>query len=200
MHGGAEFVAAVEAGEFDEYGDAGDCAAELGDQVAAGFHGSAGGQEVVYDQYALAFDDGVGVHFEGVFAVLEVVGHGDAAVGELAGLADDDEAGGETAGDGGAEDESAAFGADDEVDVLAAEGVGEELDGEGEAGGVGEEGCDVAEEDAGLGEIGYVANQPVEIFGHGESLGKWAGFASFEAVTTIMIVLPVSRSSHLVSR
>ena len=98
------------------------------DQIAAGLHGAAGGEDVVDDQDALAFDDGVGVHFQGVFAVFEIVGHCDFFVGELAGLADEDEAGAEAAGDGGAEDEAAAFGADDEVDILAAEGIGQQFD------------------------------------------------------------------------
>ncbi|PWS20970.1 hypothetical protein DKP78_26045, partial [Enterococcus faecium] len=68
--------------------------------------------------------------------------------------------------DGGAEDEAAALGADDEVDVLAAEGVGEQFHGEGDAGGVGQERRDVAEEDPLLGEVVDVADEALEALDH----------------------------------
>src|SRR5687768_7246190 len=121
---GFDLCLSAEHDEFDEDGDADDLAAELFDDVAAGFHGSAGGEDVVADEDALAGTDGVLVHFENALAVFEGVALRDGAEGELAGLADDAEARGEAAGDGGAEDEAAGLGADDEVDVLPAEGVG----------------------------------------------------------------------------
>ena len=126
---GGDFIAAFEAGEFDEDGDADEFAAEVFDEFDAGFHGSAGGEDVVDEEDALAFDDGVGMDFEGVGAIFEVVSFGDSFVGELAGFADETEARGEAAGDGGAEDEAAAFGADDHADIFAAVGIGHEFDG-----------------------------------------------------------------------
>ncbi len=159
-----DLVSAAEGGEFDEDSDACDLSAELSDEVAGGFHGAAGSEDVVTDEDSLAGFDAVGVHLEGVFAVFEVVGGGYAGSGELAWFSDESEACGEAAGDGGAEDEAPAFGADDEVDVFSAEGIGEEFDGEGEAGGIGEEWGDVAEEDAFFGEIGDFADERFEVF------------------------------------
>jgi len=93
------------------------------------------------------------VHLEGVGAVFEVVGGLVGVGGQLALLADRDEAGAEREGDGGAEDESARLGADDEGDVLAAVGCGERLDDVAEEPRVGEHRGDVAEDDARLREV-----------------------------------------------
>jgi hypothetical protein len=168
LDGGVKVVlgeagAAVEEGEFDEDGDAEDVSAEGLDHVAAGVHGAAGGEEVVDDEAFFAGLDGVFVDFEGVLAVLEVVGEGEFGGGEFAGLADGDEAAGEGLGDGGAEDEAAGFGADDGLDALSAEGVAEDFDGHGEAGGAGEEGSDVLEHDAFFGEVGDVADEGSQV-------------------------------------
>src|SRR6202012_4155502 len=88
---------------------------------------------VIDDQNPLAFDDGVGMHFERVGAVLQVVGDRLLLVRQLARVTDGDEAGGQAAGAGGAEDEAAAFGSDDKVDILAAERIGEQFDRQREA-------------------------------------------------------------------
>src|SRR5690606_41941883 len=74
---------AAEACELDEHGDAGDLSAELSDEVDAGFHGAACGEDIVTDEDALPGADVVGVHFEGGCAVLEGVRHAHALAGEL---------------------------------------------------------------------------------------------------------------------
>ena len=66
----SNFGSAPEAEQFDEYGDAGELAAEMIHEIAACLHGAAGGEDIVDDEHALAADDGVGVHFESVLAVL----------------------------------------------------------------------------------------------------------------------------------
>jgi hypothetical protein len=57
-----------------------------------------------------------------------------------------------------AEDEAAGLHADHDVDVLVLEGLGHELDGLAERGGVPKERRDVVEQDARLGEVGDLAD------------------------------------------
>jgi len=125
-----------------------------------------GGEDIIDDQDALPGPDGVGVHLEGVGAVLQVVGNGDRLAGELPRLADQAEPGRQAAGDGRPEDEPAALGPDDQVDVVAAERVGQQFDRQGQPRRIGQQRRDVAEQDARLGEVGDVADQPLEVF-HG---------------------------------
>ena len=132
-----EFGASGEEGQFDEEGDADDFAAELFDHSAGGLHGASGGEEVIDHEDALTVLDGVGVDFEFVGSVFEFVFFGDGLSGQFAGLAYGDETDIEFSGDGGAEDKAAGFGADDEVDVLVAVGIGHCLAGQGETLGVG---------------------------------------------------------------
>ena len=57
------------------------------DEVAAGFHGAAGGEEIVEQEHALVGTDGIAVDFERVFAVFELVGERQLLRGQLAGFA-----------------------------------------------------------------------------------------------------------------
>lgn len=99
--------AALECGELDEDGDAENLGAAAAGELAAGFDGAAGSEEVVDEKDALPRLEGIGVHFEGVFAVLEGVGHAVDGAREFARFADGDEAGGEGLGDGDPEDKPA---------------------------------------------------------------------------------------------
>ena len=157
-----EAFAAAEEVEFDGEGEAGDFAAELFDELDGGFHGAAGGEQVVDEQDALAGLDGVEVDFERVGAVFEIVGDAGYRCGQLARLADGDEAGIEAVGERGAEDESAGFDAEDEVDLAFKIVGGERVDEHGEAGAVFEQRGDVVEEDARLGEVGHGAHERLE--------------------------------------
>jgi len=173
-------LCAVEEREIDEHGDADDVGVERFDEFTASLHGSAGGEEIVNEQHALAGVDGVEMNLDAVAAVFEVVGRAGGFGGELAGLADGDEAGGEGLRDGGAEDEAAGLGADDEVYMLAAVGVGHELDGEGEGARVAKERREVLEADAGLREVFDLADEGTQLLGTvGErrSLGATSGNA-----------------------
>ena len=66
---------AIEADQLDQYGDADQFAAETIHQIATRLHGSAGGEHIVDDQDALAADNRVGVHFQSVLAVFQVITH-----------------------------------------------------------------------------------------------------------------------------
>lgn len=66
---------AIEADQFDQYGDAGQLAAQTIHQIATGFHGSAGGEDIIHDQDTLAPDDRILVHLQGVLSVFQIVAH-----------------------------------------------------------------------------------------------------------------------------
>lgn len=174
-----DLVAAFELGELDQDGDADDFGAGLLDEFAAGLERAAGGEQVVDDDDLAALADGIGVDLEAVGAVFEGVVDAVDAAGELAGFANGDEPGGEGLSDGGAEDEAAGLGADDEFDTLAAVGVGHQLDGEGETPGIRQQRREILEENPGLGEVGDVADEGVEVHGgeeterRGDGETKW---------------------------
>src|SRR4029450_9380929 len=105
--------------ELDQGGDADDLAAEAFHQAGRGPGGAAGGEHVVDDQDPLAGHDGVGVQLQGGGAVLQRVLLGLDLVGQLAGLADGDEAGAEVVGDRRGQDEPAGLDGDHLVDVAA---------------------------------------------------------------------------------
>ena len=107
--------------------------------------------------------DGVGVGLEGVGAVLELVGGGDGLARQLVGLAGEDQALSGAVGEGGAEDEAAGFGGEDAVVVEAVGGEGEGVDGGVQGLAVLDEGGYVLEGDAGGGEVGYGADEALEV-------------------------------------
>jgi len=170
-----EAVAAFEEVEFDGEGEAGDFSAELLDQLDGGFHGAAGGEQVVYEDDALAGCDGVEVNLKGIGTVLKVISDAGHGSGELARLAHGHKAGVEAVGQGGSEDEAAGLDAKDQVnvvrDIVRRQGVNEL----GEASLVLEQGGDVVEQDAGLGEVGYGADQLFQGL-HIDGVGRLAFF------------------------
>src|ERR687893_510909 len=123
---GAQFLAAAEVGELYEEGHAGDRAPGVLDHLAHGAGRPARGEQVVCDEDAGALRDRVGVGFEGVGTVLEVVGCGDDLPGELLRFAGEDEALSGTVGEGRAEHEAAGFGREYAVvgDVIRSLGEG----------------------------------------------------------------------------
>ena len=96
-------VAPLEEVELDGEGEARDVAAELLNEFHGGFHGAAGGEQVVDEDDALAALHGVEMDLEGVGAILEVIADAGDGSGELARLADGDEAGIEPVSERGAE-------------------------------------------------------------------------------------------------
>src|SRR5579875_3701375 len=145
--------AAFEEVELDGNGEAGDFAAQLLDELHSGLHRAAGGEEVVDDDDALAAFYGIGVNFQRVRAVFEVVLNFGRGGGELLRLAHGDEAGVQAVSQRRAEDEAAGLDAENEIDVFADVVLGEGVDELREAVLVLEQRGDVVEQDAGFGEV-----------------------------------------------
>src|SRR3954453_1238486 len=80
--------AALEEGQLDDEGAGDDLGAGPLDQVAAGTHGAAGGQDVVDQEDTAAGAERVGVDLEAVVAVFELVVERDRGIRKLARLAD----------------------------------------------------------------------------------------------------------------
>src|SRR5579863_8484129 len=99
-------ITAFEEVEFDGEGEARDLTTELLHQFYSGFHGAAGGKQVIDKDYALAGLDGIEVNLEHVGAVFEIVGDTSYRGGQLTRLADGNEAGVETIRQSGTEDET----------------------------------------------------------------------------------------------
>ena len=158
-----EAGAALEEVELDGEGEADDFSAQLLDELDGGFHGAAGGEQVVDEDDALAGLDGVEMDFEGVGAVFEIIGDAGDGGGKLFGLADGDEAGIKAVSERGSKDEAAGFNAEDEIDLLLEVVGGEGVNELGEAGLVLEDGGDVVEEDAGLGKIRDGADEGLDV-------------------------------------
>src|SRR4029450_3342231 len=102
-------LSALEELELDQGGDAHDLAAEPLDQAGRGPGGGAGGGPAGGGQDPLRGGGGVGVQLQGGGPVLERVLLGLDLVGQLAGLADGDEAGPEVVGDRRGQDEAAGL-------------------------------------------------------------------------------------------
>src|SRR5215210_1581146 len=107
---GAQFLAAADVGELYEESYAGDRASGVLDELAHGAGRAPCGEQVVRDEDAGACRDRVGVGFEGVGTVFEVVGCGDDLSGEFLRLAGEDEAFSGAVGEGRTEHEAAGFG------------------------------------------------------------------------------------------
>src|ERR1700738_3405801 len=104
-----EYLATLEAHKLHQEPVAGDLPAEHLDQLTHRPGGSAGGNEVVHDEHSLARPDRVLVGEDRVVAVFEGVGDGPGGEGQLARLADRDEAGPELLRHRAAEDEAAGL-------------------------------------------------------------------------------------------
>src|SRR5215210_8139462 len=150
----AQFLAAAQVGELYEEGHAGDRSSGVLDELAHGAGRTACGEQVDCDQDAGAFGDGVGVGFEGVGTVLEVVGCGDDLAGEFLRLAGEDEALFGAVGEGRAEHEAASFGRENAVVGDAIGSLGEGVHGRVQGAAVLYKGRYVLEGDARPREVG----------------------------------------------
>ena len=104
------------------------------------------------------------MHLEGGGPVFEVVGFGDGLPGELPLLPDEDESLVHRIGDGGAEDETPGFRSDDEVEVDVLHHIDEAVHGHVESVGIAEDGGDVSEDYALLGEVRDLRDVVSELF------------------------------------
>lgn len=140
-------------------------AAELLDETARGGCGAARRDDVVHNEHLLARLYRVGLHLEEVLAVLLFVACRLGRAGQLALLPHGHEAGVEAQGQGGAEEEASGLEAYDDIRLLVCvcdvelEGADERL----VSLGIGEDGEDVFEEDAGRWEVGELAERCFEL-------------------------------------
>ncbi len=153
----ADGFAAAEAVDLEQHRDADHVAAEALDELAAGGEGAARREHVVDEQHARSRGQVV-VHLDGGGAVLEGVVDGCRGAGQLARLADRDESGARGDGGGTREDEPAGVEPRDDVE-LPGERFDDRLGGDAQRLGVGEQGRDVAEDDARLRVVRHVADQ-----------------------------------------
>ena len=138
-------------------------------------HGAAGREQVVDDEDPLAGLDGVAVDLEGVGAVLERVLDGQRLGRQLAQLADRHEARVQLVRHRRREDEPARLHAHDDVDLLVAVRLEHQVDRLLVGRGVLEQRRDVVEQDAGLREVGDLADlRAKRLGGHrGRDLRWW---------------------------
>ena len=132
-------------------------------ELGGGLRGPARREDVVDDDDARAGPDRVLVHLELGDAVLGLVGDLVALGRQLPGLSRGDEARVEPRGERAAEDEAAGLDADDDVDVLADEALGDRVEDDVERPRVGEERRDVLEEDPRGREVRDVADLALRV-------------------------------------
>lgn len=131
--------------------------------IARPRHGAAGRQQVVDQHDALALLHGVLLDLDRVGAVFQRVSVAHCRAGQLALLAQHDEAGAECQGERGGEQEAARFDAGQQVGLVRPQPVGQAFDRRVPGLGVRQQGRDVVEQDAGLGEIRDRADVLLEV-------------------------------------
>ena len=128
-------------------------------ELRRGLGRAAGGEHVVDDDDARLFAQAPPVHLEHLAAVLrrelDPIDRG----GQLPRLSHRDEARVEARGERAAEDEAARLDADDRVDVLADEALGDPVEHDVQRARAREQRRDVLEDDARLREVRHVANE-----------------------------------------
>src|SRR6202171_6257261 len=144
--------------ELDQDLDADDIAAEFANQPDRGGRRAARRQYIIDDQHLLAGFDCIRMHLELGGAVLELVGVTDRLPRQLSGLAEGDEAGVYLDSDRGAGDESAGLDGGDQVGLDLDPLLRHQIDDLAKELLAGEQWRDVAKDDAGLREVGNVAD------------------------------------------
>jgi len=107
----------------------------------------------------LAARYGVGVDFERIAAVFELVGDGHCFSGQLFGFADGDESGIEAVGQSRRENEAARFDSGDDIDFVTLVVLAEAVDERVKAARILQQGGEVVKKNAGFGVIGNFADQ-----------------------------------------
>src|SRR5258707_11172333 len=158
-----KFFAAVEEVQFhDKTQSSNFCAQRLG-QLQAGVGGAAGGQQVVHDDYFLAGLDSVFVDLQRVNAVFQLITPLGGFCRQLARLADGNETGVQTIGQGRAKDETASFNGQHGVYLGVQIVLGKGIDQRGKPHFVFQQGGDVVKENAFLGEVRHLADELLEV-------------------------------------
>src|SRR5581483_11038658 len=158
-----ELLSALETNEFDQERQPLHVAPELFDEVRRRAGGAARRKEIVDDEYALPFGNRIVVHLERIGPVLERVAGLHRFRRQLARLADGRKTRVDAIRDRGAENEAAAFDADDDVDALIDVGQREAVDRGAEADLVLQQRRDVVKQDAGLRKVRYVADFALQL-------------------------------------
>ena len=114
-----EFFASAEKIKLDDEKQTDDFAAETFDQIERRARRSARRQQIIDNQDAMTFADGVTVYFERVLPVFQIVGNGNFFRRKLFRLADGNETGIQMICQRRGENKSARFDADDRVNLLA---------------------------------------------------------------------------------
>src|ERR1700682_1676111 len=177
--------------ELDEEAHACQFGAAVAEQFRGGRGRAAGGEDVVDQQHFLSGDDGVVVDLQGVGAIFEDVLVALLCPGELAGLADGNEAGAEALSDTTTEDEAARLDGRDGGDALAEEWLGQRGHRVVESLGVAEQRCDVAEQNPELGKVGHVADVGAQI--HQNFTSKSPSLPVYSLVSCSILVTSANR-------
>src|SRR6185312_14139577 len=90
------------------------------------------GEQVIHNDHALPAADGVFVDLQGVIAIFKLVSPFHGFSGQLAGLADGDEAGVQPVGQGGAKDETTCFNGQHGINLVVQVVLGERINERGE--------------------------------------------------------------------
>ncbi len=139
---------------------------DLGTDLVQQFHRRLGRSprrnQIVDEEYSLAGLDRPHVDLDAITPVLEIEIPPDRLSGEFARLTNRNESEAHFVGDGRAEDETAGFDSDDQVNAVISVAIGDSIDGEPKAFRVEQERRDVAELDSRLGMVGDGADEGFE--------------------------------------
>lgn len=138
--------------------------AHLANEFERSFHRSPGRKQIVNNQHSRAFFGRIDVDLDRVRSVFQFVRLRRRLPGQLARLANRDEALADVVRKGGAEDEPARFDAANDVVALGVDQGGQPFNRATQPFRVLQEGRDVLEKDARLGEVRYVANIRIDHF------------------------------------
>lgn len=162
----AKLVTALEEGDLEHEKIAHKVASELLHERASSGSRSTCSNDIIHNQDLLAGLDGTLLHLEEILAIFLLVRGRDTRAGELALLADGDEAGVELQGELGTEEEATSVQAYDDI-RLGAKLENLELESAEEGpvgGGVLEDGQNVDEVDAGDGEVGEATQGGEQVY------------------------------------
>src|SRR5690606_7816470 len=163
---GLQFAQPTEVRQVDNKSGADHLAAGTADELGGRFGGAAGGDQVVDDEDALTFADGILVDFDGVDAVLERVLLPDGLPRQFTLFTNRDESAAEPVRDCTAQNETPGLDPGYRVHALSLVWFGKRDDRLLEAVGIAQQGRDVPEHDAGLWIIWNRPDQPLQLVHH----------------------------------
>lgn len=154
-----ETLDAAEVRQSDHEGTLDEFGAHLAQEFDRRLRGSSRRDQIVDQQNLLTGFDRADVHLDPIASVFEIEISTDRFPGQLARLSKRHESDLKLIGDGGPEDESSGFDADDEVEAGRAVPLGDSVDCEPETNGIQKKRRDVSELDSGFRVIGNRANE-----------------------------------------